>query len=76
MRFSNTLIVGLKALAGSIISAIITWGLIGIFAFIFGETARDLVIENLSFMWVIVLLFFTLSIFIAGWTLHKFWGWN
>lgn len=76
MKFGKTLLVGLKAIGGSIVAGIANWLIMIIAAFFTGEGVVSLLQNRPNLLMVLILVMLLVNIYILGFIYNKFWGWK
>lgn len=75
MGLVKNLLVGGKAIIGSIVAGIISWLVTIIAAFFVGTNVQGLMTRP-NLVIVLFLIIITINIYILGWIYNSFWGWN
>jgi hypothetical protein len=76
MNFGKTILVGAKAIVGSIVSAFIFFLVMIIGAFIVGLAPMELWANRPSLGWLLFMVGLVLNIYVLGWVYNKLWGWK
>lgn len=76
MGFVKNLLVGGKAIIGSMVAGIVSWLLMLLVAFIVGSGVGEMMTSRPALAVVLVLSLIVVNIFILGWMYNKLWGWD
>jgi len=76
MNFTKTLMVGAKAIIGSIVASVIMWLIMILGSFIAGLTIMTLWASRPTLGWVLLMVGLLVNVYVLGWIYNTFWGWK
>jgi len=76
MKFGKTILVGGKAIIGSVLASLVMWVVLVIGAFIGGVGGISALGTRPTLMWALLLIGLLLNVYVLGLVYNKLWGWK
>lgn len=76
MKFGKTLLVGAKAIVGSLVATFVMWLIMIVGAFLVGIAPMELWQSRPALGWFLVILGLVLNVWVLGYVYNKLWGWK